>query len=57
FGVSLPKINIPVKVGRNMAIIIESAAMNFRAKSMGYDTTQKFEDNLNRLIKKNSVNK
>ena len=57
FGVFLPKINIPVKVGRNMAIIIESAAMNFRAKSMGYDTTQKFEDNLNRLIKKNSVNK
>ncbi len=55
FGVTLPKINIPVKVGRNMAIIIEAAAMNFRAKSMGYDATKKFEDNLNRLIKKNSV--
>ncbi|GBG95395.1 HPr kinase/phosphorylase [Ligilactobacillus salitolerans] len=55
FDVSLPKINIPVKVGRNMAIIIEAAAMNFRAKTMGYDATQKFEDNLNRLIQKNSV--
>lgn len=55
FDVGIPKITIPVKVGRNLAIIIEAAAMNFRAKTMGYDATKVFEDNLNALIKQNSV--
>ncbi|KRL13454.1 HPr(Ser) kinase/phosphatase [Schleiferilactobacillus perolens] len=54
FDVQVPKITIPVKVGRNLAIIIESAAMNFRAQSMGYDATKVFEHNLNALIKQNS---
>ena len=54
FDVSLPKITIPVKVGRNMAIIIEAAAMNYRAKTMGYDATKVFERNLNSLIQENS---
>ncbi|MFD1440220.1 MULTISPECIES: HPr(Ser) kinase/phosphatase [Lacticaseibacillus] len=53
FDVSVPKITIPVKVGRNLASIIEVAAMNFRAKSMGYDATKTFENNLNHLIKSN----
>lgn len=55
FDVALPKIIIPVKVGRNLAIIIESAAMNFRAQSMGYDATKVFERNLNSLIKEHSA--
>lgn len=56
FDVSVPKITIPVKIGRNLAIIIEAAAMNFRAKTMGYDATKAFERNLNNLIKENSEN-
>ncbi len=54
FDVAVPKISIPVKVGRNLASIIEVAAMNFRAKSMGYDATKTFEANLNSLIQSNS---
>lgn len=54
FDVPVPKMTIPVKVGRNLAIIIEVAAMNFRAKSMGYDATKVFEENLSSLIKENS---
>ncbi|MDT6980100.1 HPr(Ser) kinase/phosphatase [Levilactobacillus zymae] len=54
FDVEVPKITIPVKTGRNLAIIIEAAAMNFRARSMGYDATKVFDENLNRLIKQNS---
>ena len=50
----VPKISIPVKTGRNLAIIIEAAAMNFRARSMGYDATKVFDDNLKRLIKQNA---
>jgi len=55
FNVDLPKLSIPVKVGRNLSIIIEIATMNIRAKEMGYDATQTFETNLNKLIKKNSI--
>lgn len=57
FDVEIPKISIPVKTGRNLAIIIEAAAMNFRARSMGYDATKVFDQNLNRLIQQNSNKK
>lgn len=55
FDVKLPKITIPVKVGRDLSTIIEVAAMNFRAKSMGFDATKKFEENLSKLISKNNL--
>lgn len=55
FDVKVPKITVPVKIGRNIAIIIEAAAMNFRAKTMGYDATKTFENNLNELINENSA--
>ena len=53
-NVDVPQIRIPVKTGRNVAIIIEVAAMNFRAKSMGYDATKEFENRLTNLIEENS---
>lgn len=56
FDVEIPRIAIPVRTGRNLAVIIESAAMNFRAKNMGYDATKVFDENLNELIKDNSKN-
>ena len=40
FGISVPKLTIPVSPGRNLAIIIEVAARNFRLKSMGYDASE-----------------
>ncbi|UQS86980.1 HPr(Ser) kinase/phosphatase [Nicoliella spurrieriana] len=55
FDVDVPKIKIPVKIGRNLAVLIESAAMNFRARSMGYDATKVFDENLKSLIKENSI--
>ncbi|KAF1295787.1 HPr kinase/phosphorylase [Enterococcus sp. JM4C] len=54
--VHVPQIKIPVKTGRNVAIIIEVAAMNFRAKTMGYDATKTFEERLTKLIEENSAN-
>ena len=53
FNVDVPLLNIPVRVGRNLATIIEVAAMNVRAKELGYDATAQFESNLSRLIEKN----
>lgn len=52
--VVVPQISLPVKTGRNLAIIIESAAMNFRAQQMGFDATDAFNQNLQALIQANS---
>lgn len=54
-NVPVPRITIPVSTGRNVATIIEVAAMNFRAKTLGYDATKKFESNLSKLIAENSA--
>ncbi|MCW6677415.1 HPr(Ser) kinase/phosphatase [Aerococcaceae bacterium NML180378] len=53
FEVNVPKIRIPVKTGRNLAVIIESAAMNYRANQMGYDATETFNKKLDQLIMAN----
>ncbi|GIX41789.1 MAG: HPr kinase/phosphorylase [Leptospiraceae bacterium] len=41
-NVKIPKIIIPVRPGRNVPILIETAAMNFRLKTSGYDAAKKF---------------
>ena len=45
-GLDLPSLTIPVKPGRNLAVIIEVAAMNSRQKNLGYNAAQ---DLLNKL--------
>lgn len=45
-GISIPATTIPVKPGRNLAIIIEIAAMNNRQKRMGYNTAEEFNKKL-----------
>ena len=40
FDIKVPKLTIPVSPGRNLAILIEVAARNFRLKSMGYDASE-----------------
>jgi len=42
----IPAITIPVKPGRNLAIIVEVAAMNNRHKRMGYNAAQEFSKQL-----------
>lgn len=44
--VKVPSVTIPVTPGRNMAIIIEIAAMNHRQKKMGYNTAEEFNKRL-----------
>ncbi len=45
-GIKIPSLTIPVKPGRNLAVIIEIAAMNHRQKKMGYNTAVEFEKRL-----------
>ena len=39
-GVSIPQYTIPVRPGRNLAVILELAAMNNRQKKMGYNAAE-----------------
>ena len=52
-GVSLPQVTIPVRPGRNLAVIMELAAMNNRQKKMGYNAAAEFTEQINRHFDKN----
>ena len=45
-GIKIPTTTIPVKPGRNLAIILEIAAMNNRQKKMGFNTAEEFNKKL-----------
>ena len=45
-GIEVPSITLPVRPGRNLAIILEVAAMNNRQKRMGYNTAEEFNKKL-----------
>ncbi|MBE6556556.1 MAG: HPr(Ser) kinase/phosphatase [Ruminococcaceae bacterium] len=45
-GIEIPQMTIPVRPGRNLAIILETAAMNNRQKKMGYNTAEEFNKRL-----------
>ena len=45
-GIEVPTTTIPVRPGRNLAIIMEIAAMNNRQKKMGYNTAEEFNRRL-----------
>ena len=43
-GIKVPCITLPVRPGRNLAVIVEVAAMNNRQKIMGYNAAQALND-------------
>ena len=45
-GIELPSLIIPVRPGRNLAVVLEIAAMNNRQKRMGYNTAEEFNKRL-----------
>ena len=45
-GVKVPSLTIPVKPGRNLAVILEVAAMNNRQKKMGYNAATELLERL-----------
>jgi HPr kinase/phosphorylase len=45
--VSVPHLVVPVKPGRNLAVIVEVAAMNNRHKKLGYNAAQDFASRIN----------
>lgn len=47
-GINVPSLTVPVRPGRNLAVIIEIAAMNHRQRNMGYNAAEELNE---RLIK------
>lgn len=52
-GGKIPKLTIPVRRGRNLAIIIETAALNYRLKMMGVNSAEYFMRESQKLIMAN----
>ena len=52
-GVKIPMITIPITPGRNLAVILEVAAMNNRQKKMGYHAAVEFTEQINRHFDEN----
>lgn len=46
----IPALTIPVRPGRNLAVIIEVAAMNYRLKKIGFNAAQAFSEQLANAI-------
>lgn len=45
-GVEVPKITVPVSPGRNLAVIVEVAAVNNRLKKMGHNSARELLESL-----------
>lgn len=54
-GVKVPLNTIPITPGRNLAVILEVAAMNNRQRKMGYNAAMEFTEQINRHFE-NSMN-
>lgn len=53
-GVKVPMNTIPITAGRNLAVILEVAAMNNRQRKLGYNAAQEFTDQINRHFELNA---
>ncbi len=54
-GVNVPVVVVPVKPGRNIPVIIETAAMNERLKKLGFYAAKEFTSNMTKWIESESA--
>lgn len=57
FDTEIPKVTIPVSPGRNVALLVESAALNQKLKYLGYHAAFNLTREIARSIKENEKNK
>ncbi len=53
-GVKLPNVVIPVKPGRDVSLLIETAAQNERLRSLGFNVAQEFNERLLAAMQQNA---
>jgi len=56
-GIKIPKLSLPVRKGRNLAVIIETAAINERLKQIGVNSSEYFLEETKKMIEINRLNK
>jgi HPr kinase/phosphorylase len=56
-GIKLPKVTIPVKPGRSIAMIVEVAAKNNRQKRLGYNAAEELNERVSKSIQERKANK
>jgi HPr kinase/phosphorylase len=54
-GVDVVEITLPIAPGRNLAVMVEAAALDYLLKSRGYDASQEFIERQNTLIEKKGI--
>ncbi len=52
-GLQIPCLNIPVRPGRNLAVVLEVAAMNNRQKRLGYNPAEELNQRLQQKMNEN----
>ncbi len=57
FGIGVPFLVVPVKPGRNIPIIIETAAMNERLKKMGHYSSKEFNQTVMKWLESENARK
>ncbi len=53
-GITTPHVTIPVRTGRDLARLVEVAALDQKLKSMGHDTAREFNERLLRVMNPSS---
>ena len=56
-GITIPKIVIPVRPGRNIPMLIETAARNERLKKLGYYSSKEFDQNVLKWLESEAARK
>lgn len=54
-GINIPSLTVPVRPGRNLAVIIEIAAMNHRQQNMGYNAAEELSERLTRQMQGQNI--
>lgn len=49
-GIKVPSLTVPVRPGRNLAVIIEIAAMNHRQQNMGYNAAEELNERITKQM-------
>ncbi len=49
-GLEIPSVTVPVRPGRNLAIIVEIATMNFRQQRMGYNAAEELSERISKQM-------
>ncbi len=54
-GLNIPKLNLPIKEGRVLSVLVEAAVMDFRLKNQGYNGAKIFLEGIDKAMLQNTI--